>query len=146
MTQWFNSAARPVLRKKKTDHIAPLICSPHWLLVFRHIAPVLHVVQQQTTSCLGRRIQGHVQFTLQIPWSTFGSRSFPVFGPSTRNKLPSPDLPVSSFVSMCVCVCVFVCVCVCACMHICMRTCVRVCTVHAFVSGVLFGMSFGFCN
>lgn len=101
-----NNAARLVLRKKKSDHITPLLKSLHWL-------PVNQRIQYKTLSLCYKALNNSAPVYLsdllslhtplrslrsaadplclhipRIKLSTFGSRSFSVSGPSTWNTLP----------------------------------------------------------
>ena len=101
-----NSAARLVLKKKKADHVTPLLQSLHWLPVSQRIkykvitlcyksinnsAPVYlsDCLQIYTPARMLRSSSDTL--SLCIPRTKLlsaGSRSFSVFGPTTWNSLP----------------------------------------------------------
>ena len=101
-----NSAARLILRKKKTDHITPLLQSLHWLPVSQRISFKLNLLAYK---CLNKSAPSYLcnqlhlytpsrslrsssdTLSFRIPrvkHTTIGSRSFSVAGPMTWNKLP----------------------------------------------------------
>ena len=101
-----NSAARLVLRRKKSDHVTPLLQSLHWLPVSQRItyktnllcfkclngsAPdyLASSVQPYTPSRSLRSSSDTLMLHLpRFKLSSFGSRAFSVNGPTTWNKLP----------------------------------------------------------
>ena len=102
-----NSAARLVLRKRKSDHVTPLFHFLHWLPIAQRIdykintlcykcthnsAPLYlsDTVHLYTPSRLLRSSSDTLRLTVpRFKHSTVGRRSFSMQGPSTWNKLPS---------------------------------------------------------
>ena len=101
-----NNAARLVLKKKKTDHISPLLSQLHWLPISKRINYKLDTICYK---CLNNTAPDYLTnllniykpsrtlrsasdpLTLQIQrtkLSTFGPRAFSVSGPLSWNKLP----------------------------------------------------------
>lgn len=111
-----NSAARLILKKKKSDHISPLLATLHWLPVSKRIQYKLNTLSYK---CLNNSAPHYLSNNLHIytpsrslrsqsdplclrvprtKLSTFGPRSFTVSAPLTWNKLPlsirqQPTLP-----------------------------------------------------
>ena len=101
-----NSAARVILRKKKYDHISPLLSSLHWLPIsqrieFKFLVLVFKAFRNLAPSYLSdllkhyipsRSLRSGSNQSLIIPphlrLSTIESRTFSVVGPSLWNKLP----------------------------------------------------------
>jgi hypothetical protein len=101
-----NTAARLVLRRKKFDHVSPLLCSLHWLPVSARIEYKLDTlcyksIHQSAPSYICDHINVYTPartlrsasdtLSLRVPrfkLSTVGQRSFAVSGPSAWNKLP----------------------------------------------------------
>jgi len=101
-----NSAARLVLRKKKSEHITPLLRSLHWLPVSQRLkykintlcfkclhksAPsyLCNCLHLYTPSRSLRSAADTLCFrTPRFKQTTVGCRSFSVSGPSTWNDLP----------------------------------------------------------
>jgi hypothetical protein len=101
-----NSAARLVLKKKKSDHVSPLLRSLHWLPVSQRIeyktdllcfkclnssAPeyLASSVQLYTPSRSLRSSSDTLMLRLpRFKLSSVGSRAFSVSGPTSWNKLP----------------------------------------------------------
>lgn len=109
-----NSAARLVLRRKKSDHITPLLHSLHWLPIKDRISYKLDTLCHKClndsapvylSSCVDRytpsrtlRSAADTQ-TLKIPrtkLATAGQRAFTFAGPSAWNSLPQPLREISS--------------------------------------------------
>ena len=112
-----NSAARLILKKRKSAHITPLLSSLHWLpirqrILFKFLVMVFKSVNNLAPSYLSDQLKPYVlprslrsssdTSLLTVPpplnLSTIESRSFSVAGPSTWNKLPLslrqlPSLP-----------------------------------------------------
>ena len=101
-----NSAARLVMKKRKRDHITPLLRDLHWLpvkfrwqfkmaiLVYRHfegtlppyLSGVLHTYQPS------RSLRSSSERLLRVPkrsLKTAGERSFSFLAPSIWNSLPA---------------------------------------------------------
>ena len=101
-----NTAARLVLKKKKFDHVSPLLRSLHWLPVADRVEYKLNTlcyksIHQTAPSYLCDNISTYTPartlrsssdpLSLQIPrykLPTVGRRSFAVSGPTSWNKLP----------------------------------------------------------
>ena len=101
-----NTAARLVLRKKKFDHVSPLLRSLHWLPVASRIEYKLNTlcyksIHQTAPAYLNDSISIYTPartlrsssdpLSLQVPrynLPTVGRRSFSVSGPVSWNKLP----------------------------------------------------------
>ena len=101
-----NSAARLVLKKKKSEHVTPLLLSLHWLPVsdrinYKVLTLCYKCAHQTAPSYLcdsvslyapARLLRSSVDTlrfrTTRYKCSTVGFRSFSIFGPSTWNKLP----------------------------------------------------------
>jgi len=101
-----NTAARLVLKKKKFDHVSPLLRSLHWLPVANRIEYKLNIlcykaIHKAAPSYLCDNISFYTPartlrsvsdpLSLQIPrykLSSVGRRSFAVSGPTSWNKLP----------------------------------------------------------
>ena len=103
-----NSAARLILKKRKSDHISPLLSSLHWLPVsqriqFKFLVLIYKVVHNLAPSYLSDLLNQHTPSRalrscsdpslLIIPrplrLKTIDSRAFSVAGPSSWNDLPS---------------------------------------------------------
>ena len=101
-----NNAARLILKKKKTDHIFPLLAQLHWLPIAKRIQYKLDTICYK---CLSNAAPDYLTsllniykpsrtlrsasdpLTLQTPRTklrTFGPRAFSVSGPLSWNKLP----------------------------------------------------------
>ena len=101
-----NSAARLILKKKKSDHVTPLLKALHWLPVSQRISFKLSLLSYK---CLHKSAPSYLcdqlhlytpsrslrsssdTLTFRIPRTqhiTIGSRSFSAASPSTWNKLP----------------------------------------------------------
>lgn len=101
-----NNAARLVLKKKKTEHISPLLSQLHWLPVSKRIQYKLDTICYK---CLNKAAPDYLTSLLNIytpsrtlrsasdplilrtprtKLSTFGPRAFSVSGPHSWNKLP----------------------------------------------------------
>ena len=102
-----NSAARLVLKKKKSDHITPLLIKLHWLpvkfrilfkiavLAFRFFDGTLPSYLSSVLSAYkpSRSLRSSNEKLLRIPkvnLKTVGERSFRFSAPSVWNSLPSP--------------------------------------------------------
>ena len=101
-----NNAARLILRKKKHDHVTPLLFDLHWLPVRKRIDFKICVFCYKSINNLApaylcdtiaryepaRKLRSSNDNTiLVIPnykYVRFGKRSFSYYGPSVWNKLP----------------------------------------------------------
>ena len=102
-----NSAARLILKKRKSDHISPLLSSLHWLPVsqriqFKFLVLVYKVVHNLAPSYLSDLLSQYIPSRslrsssdpslLTIPrplrLKSIDSRAFSVAGPSSWNNLP----------------------------------------------------------
>ena len=101
-----NSAARFVLRKKKADHISPLLSTLHWFPVGEHIAYktsslthkcVYNSAPQYLSACLHRYVPSRTlrsssdTLLSKVPrakFSSAGQRDFTYTGPTSWNSLP----------------------------------------------------------
>ncbi|XP_061902364.1 uncharacterized protein LOC133649723 [Entelurus aequoreus] len=103
-----NAAARLVTGAKMREHISPILSSLHWLPVKRRVkfkivmfvfkalnglapAYIKDLLDQPTSSRLGRCLRSDNQMTLKVPRSnlvTRGDRAFSVMAPRLWNKLP----------------------------------------------------------
>ena len=102
-----NSAARLILKKRKSDHISPLLSSLHWLPVtqriqFKFLVLVYKSIHNLAPSYLSDLLNLHIPSrslrsstdpsSLTIPrplrLKTIESRAFSVAGPSSWNELP----------------------------------------------------------
>ena len=112
-----NNAARLVLKKKKADHISPLLSQLHWLPVSKRIDYKLDTICYK---CLDNKAPDYLTnllniyipsrplrsasdpLTFRIPrskLSTFGPRAFSVSGPLAWNKLPLSVRQLPTFAS-----------------------------------------------
>jgi exonuclease III len=110
-----NNAARLVLRKKKTDHISPLLTQLHWLPVSKRIQYKLDTICYK---CLNNAAPVYLTNRLNIytpsrtlrsasdplilrtprtKLKSFGPRAFSVSGPLSWNKLPLSVRQQSTF-------------------------------------------------
>ena len=101
-----NNAARLIFKRKKTDHISPLLAQLHWLPIAKRIQYKLDTICYK---CLSNAAPDYLTsllniykpsrtlrsasdpLTLQTPRTklrTFGPRAFSVSGPLSWNKLP----------------------------------------------------------
>ena len=101
-----NAAARLILRKKKTDHVTPLLQTLHWLPISQRIFFKLDLLSYK---CLHKSAPSYLcdqlhlytpsrslrsssdTLALRIPrvkHTTIGSRSFSVAGPTAWNNIP----------------------------------------------------------
>ena len=102
-----NSAARLILKKRKSDHISPLLSSLHWLPVsqriqFKFLVLIYKSVNNLAPSYLSDLLNLHIPSrslrsssdpsSLTIPrplrLKTIESRTFSVAGPSSWNDIP----------------------------------------------------------
>ena len=103
-----NSAARLILKKRKSDHISPLLSSLHWLPVsqriqFKFLVLLFKVVHNLAPSYLSDLVNQYIPSRslrssldpslLTVPrplrLKSIESRTFSVAGPSSWNNLPS---------------------------------------------------------
>ena len=112
-----NNCARLTLRKKKTDHISPLLVQLHWLPVAKRIQYKLNTICYK---CLNNSAPAYLTNLLNIytpsrslrsaldplilctprtKLNTFGPRAFSVSGPLSWNKLPLSVRQQSTFSS-----------------------------------------------
>ena len=101
-----NNSARLILKKKKSEHISPLLQNLHWLpvsqrILFKSMMLCYKAINNHAPIYLSSAIHKYIPsrslrsasdpLLLHVPHtrlSTFGPRAFSVFAPSHWNKLP----------------------------------------------------------
>ncbi len=109
-----NNAARLVLRRRKFDHVTPLLMQPHWLpinfriqyklatLAFRHfdgsLPPYLSsLLQTYTPPRMLRSSSEKLLRVCQFNLKSVGNRGFRVQAPKVWNSLPASLRNISDF-------------------------------------------------